>query len=74
MHKNIATVFLLVVKSILASEIDMALNELDQEDPKLIEAIRERLLLPPSKEKYNFTDAKIDLRGQFDQGKHINYN
>lgn len=40
--------------------IDPVLNEFEQEDPRLIKAIKERYLIPPSTKAYNFTNnAKV---------------
>ncbi len=62
----------LVLTSGLAEEleIDWSLNELDQDDPKLIQIIKEKYLIPPSDKPYNFSqtpDNKLDLSGQHDQ-------
>ena len=49
----------------VVGEIDESLNELEQDDPKLIEAIKEKYLVPPSKEPYNFTNnANVDMSGE----------
>ncbi|TRY79994.1 hypothetical protein TCAL_12102 [Tigriopus californicus] len=48
--------------------IDESLNSLQQDDPKLIEAIKATYLIPPSKEMYNFTNkANINFNGQYGQ-------
>ena len=49
-------------------QLDPSLNELEQDDPMLIEAIKRIYLQPPSKKPYNFTNnAKVDMNGQFKQ-------
>lgn len=60
-------------------DIDESLNELDQADPRLVEAIRQRYLDPPGdgnhvfREKYAFTKYEKDgdnfpmLTGQYGQ-------
>ena len=49
----------------VVGDIDESLNELEQDDPKLIEAIKEKYLVPPSKEPYNFTNnANVDMSGE----------
>ena len=49
--------------------IDETLNGLDQRDPALIRAIRERFLEAPSLKPYNFTKGKenLNLEGACDQ-------
>lgn len=47
--------------------VDLSLNQLEQHDPKLIKAIQIKYLIPPSKEKYNFSQPQIRLKGQFGQ-------
>ena len=44
-------------------KIDYRLNELDQDDPELVEIIRRDYLIPPSEEGYNFTATGADLHG-----------
>lgn len=49
-------------------EIDESLNNLEQDDPKLIEAIKTKYLIPPSKEMYNFTNkGNMNFGGQYGQ-------
>ena len=48
--------------------IDPMLNDLDQEDPKLIELIKEKYLIkPPSEKPYNFNSSNPNLNGQYGQ-------
>ena len=48
--------------------IDESLNNLEQDDPKLVQILKEKYLIPPSQEAYNFSKkAHLDLRGQFGQ-------
>lgn len=51
--------------------IDESLNELDQEDPKLIEAIRTKYLTPPSTKEYEFDYSIRSRRDGEDQYPHI---
>ena len=55
-----------------AGDIDESLNSLDQADPKLVEIIKERYLVPPSTLPYNFSNnAQVDMKGEeILQGKH----
>lgn len=43
--------------------IDPALNELEQDNPRLIQIIKEKYLIPPSEEPYNFTSNTLDITG-----------
>ena len=52
-------------------DIDDTLNEMRQDDPRLIEIIRNFYLIPPSKLPYNFSSPSPDLRGQINQAKDI---
>ena len=54
-------------------EIDEELNYLEQDDPRLVEAVRDRYLLRPSKEPHNFGGKTPWLDGQYGQviGKKI---
>lgn len=49
--------------------IDWSLNELKQDDPKLIQIIKDKYLIPPSTEEYNFTVPVNELNygGQYTQ-------
>lgn len=50
------------------SDVNDSLNQLEQDDPTLIEAIRTKYLIPPSKEDYNFTNkGHLSFRGQHGQ-------
>ena len=57
--------------------IDEALNILEQGDPRLVEAVRQRYLVRPSKEPYNWGKehrrSGLELAGQYGQErcKHI---
>ena len=46
-------------------EIDLSLNELEQDDPKLIEVLRERYLVPPAGRDlpYNWSKPTVTLKG-----------
>ena len=46
--------------------IDPDLNGLNQEDPRLIEAVKSRLI-SPSEKVYNFSKQDVNVQGQFDQ-------
>ena len=35
------------------------LNALEQDDPELVRALKERFLVPPSKQPYNFTRCNL---------------
>ena len=51
--------------------IDEALNSLEQDDPRLVEAVRERYLVPPSTQPYNWGKrhrSRLELGGQYGQG------
>ena len=57
----------------IAGVIDKSLNHLAQDDPLLVEAVRERYLIKPSREPYNWGKAGKapegrNLNGQFRQG------
>ena len=46
-------------------DIDESLNDLEQDDPKLIKVLKEKFLSPPSTEPYNFTKKTgLDLTGE----------
>ena len=48
--------------------IDEVLNGLEQEDTQVVEAVKSRLIPPPSPNKrYNFSQETVHLQGQFDQ-------
>ena len=52
--------------------IDESLNNLRQDDPKLIQLIRDHYLIPPSNLPYNFSNPKLPkLQGQFGQAKYV---
>ena len=52
--------------------IDESLNALRQDDPKLIQLIRDHYLIPPSTLSYNFTNPNLPkLQGQFGQAKYV---
>lgn len=49
---------------------DESLDELDQEDPKLVEAVRSRIIVPETEAPYNLPskdDDHIEMSGQFNQ-------
>jgi predicted Fe-S protein YdhL (DUF1289 family) len=49
--------------------IDWSLNELNQEDPKLIKILQEKYLIRPSKKQLNLTRpaSNRSLKGQYGQ-------
>merc|ERR1712110_120085 len=49
----------------------MSLNQLYQDDPQLIELLRDHYLHSPSELPYNFTSEHINVEGQFGQPKYI---
>ena len=52
--------------------IDISLYGLRQDDPKLIQLIREKYLIPPSTLPYNFSNPSLPkLHGQFGQAQYI---
>ena len=52
--------------------IDESLNSLRQDDPKLIQLIRDHYLIPPSNLPYNFSNPDLPkLQGQFGQAKYV---
>ena len=51
--------------------IDETLNLLHQDDPLLIDMLRDKYLIPPSDLPYNFSDASPKLNGQFNQPLYI---
>ena len=52
--------------------IDESLNGLRQDDPKLIQLIRDHYLIPPSNLPYNFSNPDLPkLQGQFGQAKYV---
>ena len=56
----------------VAPEIDYSLNELDQNDPKLIQIIKDRYLIPPpdaEKNPMELPEGEVDTSGQFGQVK-----
>ena len=47
------------IKNVLENQIDLSLNELDQEDPVLIQAVKNLLITPPNPSvPYNFTSEE----------------
>ena len=61
----------LVVSRRSSRDIDTSLNELQQDDPRLIEIIKNHYLHPPSRLEYNFSHYQPDLNGQFSQPTYI---
>ena len=51
--------------------IDESLNQLQQDDSRLISVIREQYLIPPSTLPYNFTNNELDLKGEFGQANFV---
>ena len=51
--------------------IDESLNELRQDDPKLINILKEKYLLPPSISPYNFSKPHVNIGGQVGQALYI---
>ena len=51
--------------------IDNSLNEFRQDNPKLINILKEHYMIPPSKMPYNFSRTNINLDGQFGQAAYI---
>ena len=52
--------------------INTSLNDLRQDNPKLIQLIREKYLIPPSTLPYNFSNPLLPkLHGQFGQARYI---
>jgi hypothetical protein len=58
-----------IKNKIAADHIDMSLNDLSQDDPILVNLIRERYLIEPSKKAINLTKpaSTETLKGQFGQ-------
>lgn len=53
--------------------IDPALNALEQDDPRLIKALQDRFLQPPSNKAYNFSSkTKVRMDGQHGQPIELN--
>ena len=52
-------------------DIDKSLNELRQDDPKLINILKDKYLIPPSNMPYNFSESNVDLKGQFGQPEYV---
>ena len=50
--------------------IDEDLNGLEQDDPRVIDAVKSRLI-PPSDKSYNFSKQHVDLKGQFNQAEIV---
>ena len=65
-----------VKNKISADHIDMSLNDLDQGDPVLVNLIRERYLIEPSKKAINLTKpaSAETLKGQFGQPIFLDEN
>ena len=64
-------------KKMVVPDIDESLNELDQEDPKLIDVIRQRYLIPPPTDRpltLPITGDKLKLGGQFGQVEEVDKN
>ena len=60
----------------IVENIDESLNHLEQDDPLLVEAVRERHLIAPSTEPYNWgkygqAPHERKLSGQFNQAKFV---
>ena len=51
--------------------IDESLNGLRQDDPTLIQILKDKYLVPPSSLPYNFSDPDANLQGQFGQAKYV---
>ena len=47
----------------IAGKIDPSLNELDQDDPRLIQILKDEYLIPPSEEPYNLK-SPLKLQGK----------
>ena len=52
-------------------KINESLNELRQDDPRLINILRDQYLIPPSTLPYNFSNNELDLKGQFGQANFV---
>ena len=52
-------------------DIDYSLNDLRQDDPKLIKILKDRYLIPPSNMPYNFSSPSVELDGQFGQPSYV---
>ena len=52
-------------------DIDESLNEMRQDEPRLIEILRKHYLYPPSELPYNFSNPYPDLKGQVLQALFI---
>ena len=52
-------------------DIDESLNEMRQDEPRLIEILRKHYLYPPSESPYNFSNPYPDLKGQVLQALFI---
>ena len=52
-------------------KINESLNELRQDDPKLINILRDQYLIPPSTLPYNFSNNELNLKGQFGQANFV---
>ena len=63
-----------VVSKRSSRDIDTSLDELPQDDPRLIEIIKNHYLHPPSRLEYNFSRQQPDLNGQFSQPTYIAKN
>lgn len=55
-------------------QIDPSLNGLVQDDPVVINTLKEHYILPPSKAPYNLSMVSNDFRGQFGQAMYIANN
>ena len=51
--------------------IDETLNLLRQDNPKLINILKENYIIPPSSLPYNFSSSQPPTAGQFGQAKYI---
>ena len=51
--------------------INESLNNLRQDDPKLIKIIREKYLIRPSDLQYNFSSFNINISGEFGQAAYV---
>ena len=58
-------------KYLSSLNIDESLNQLQQDDSRLISVLKEQYLIPPSTLPYNFTNNKLDLKGEFGQANFV---
>ena len=54
-----------------STTINPSLNLLSQDDPRLIDIIKNRYLYPPSEDVYNLSATDPNLEGQFGQARYI---